>query len=191
LYDSTGRVVAAGLSNSSGSDQAIYADPYALGFDYQSFGVWGTGLVSGSTGRYGAISAGAQTSAASVPTSGSANFNGAAGGIYVDTAGTAYRYGAYATFAVNFGTRTVGMTTNSDRIVNINTNAVFNITTPITATMTYTAGSNRFSGNFQAGTFMTGSGSGQFYGPVANELGGTFFISGSSGKIIGGFGGKR
>jgi hypothetical protein len=83
------------------------------------------------------------------------------------------------------------MTTNSDRLVNINTNAIYNVTTPITAIMTYAAGSNRFSGNFQAGTAMTGTGSGWFYGPAANELGGTFFISGTGGKLIGGFGGKR
>lgn len=191
FYDSTGRFVAQGLSNSTGSDQAIYAEPSALGFDYQSFGVWGSGLVAGSTGRYGAISAGAPTSASAVPTSGSVNFNGVAGGIYVDPNGTAYRYGAYAVFAVNFGSRSINMTTNSDSLVNINTEQKFILTTPITANMTYAAGSNRFSGSFQLGSAMSGAGSGQFYGPAANELGGTFFISGNGGKLIGGFGGKR
>jgi hypothetical protein len=61
----------------------------------------------------------------------------------------------------------------------------------MTATMTYAAGSNAIRGTFQIGTLMSGSGSGWFYGPAANELGGTFFISGSAGKMLGGFGAKR
>jgi hypothetical protein len=101
FVDTNGRAIATGLSNASGSDQALYADPYVLGFDYQSFGVWGTGLVPGSTARIGAISAGSRTGAASVPTAGSATFNGGVGGIYVDNAGIAFRYGAYATYDVN------------------------------------------------------------------------------------------
>lgn len=191
LVDRNGRPVGVAISNSTGSDQAIYADPYVVGFDYQSFGVWGSGLVAGSTGRYGAISVGAETSASAVPTTGSVTFNGAAGGIYIDPAGIAFRYGAYATFGVNFGTRVIDMTTSGDTLVNIATNSLSYPTSPITARLTYAAGSNSFSGTFQASTFMSGTGSGKFYGPNARELGGTFFISGSGGKIVGGFGAKQ
>jgi hypothetical protein len=183
--------VAVALSNSTGSNQAIYADPYAVGFNYQSFGVWGTGLVPGTTGKYGAISAGATTSVASLPSAGLATFRGYAGGIYSDSSGTPYRYGANASFAVDFGGRTLAMVTSNDGITNISTNVTTSISTPITASMTYGAGSSIFSGTFQAGTFLSGRGSGTFYGPAANEIGGTFFISGSSGALIGGFGAVR
>lgn len=191
LLDRNDRPVGVIVSNSSGSDQAIYADPYVLGFDYQSFGVWGSGLVPSSTGRYGAISVGAETSAATVPTTGNVTFNGFAGGIYVDVNGASYRYGANATFGVNFGTRVIDMTTSGDVLVNIERNTRSFPTSPITARLTYAAGSNSFSGTFQAGTFMSGTGSGKFYGPNARELGGTFFISGSGGKMVGGFGAKQ
>jgi hypothetical protein len=169
----------------------LYADPYVLGFDYQSFGVWGTGLVPGSTARIGAISAGMRTAATAVPASGNATFNGGVGGIYVDNTGSSFRYGASATFGVNFATRSISMITTGDTLVNISTNAVTGTSTPMTATMTYGAGSNAIRGTFQVGNLMSGSGSGWFYGPAANELGGTFFISGSAGKMLGGFGGKR
>lgn len=189
--DTAGKVVATGVSNSSRSDQLLFADPYSLGFNYQTFGVWGTGIVAGQTARYGAVSGGAVTTANAVPTSGTANFNGFIGGIYLDTAGEGFRYGANAAFAVNFGVRSISMTTSGDRLVNVNTNVAYIWNTPLTAAMTYATGSSRFSGTFRAGNFMSGTGSGTFYGPAANELGGTFFISGSAGKMVGGFGAKQ
>lgn len=191
FVDTAGKPIAFGVRNSSGSDQLLTADPYVIGFNYQSFGVWGTGIVAGQTARYGVLSAGSTTPTSAIPAAGSANFNGLIGGIYIDNAGEGFRYGANAAFAVNFGTRTILMTTSGDRSVNVNTNIGFIWNVPLSATMTYAAGSSRFSGTFRAGSFMTGTGSGTFYGPAANELGGTFFISGSAGKMVGGFGGKQ
>ncbi len=191
FVDTAGKPIAFGVRNSSGSDQLLAADPYVLGFNYQSFGVWGTGIVAGQTARYGALSAGSITSTSAIPAAGSANFNGLIGGIYIDTAGEGFRYGANAAFAVNFGTRSISMTTSGDRLVNVNTNIAYIWNAPLSATMTYAPGSSRFSGTFRAGNFMTGTGSGNFYGPAANELGGTFFISGSAGKMVGGFGAKQ
>src|SRR5579871_1157099 len=60
---------------------AIVADPRSLGFNYQTFGVWLSGSGVGS-GLGGAISAGAATPGGSIPLTGSANYNGAAGGLY-------------------------------------------------------------------------------------------------------------
>ena len=39
---------------------------------------------------------------------------------------------------------------------------------------------------------MSGNANGKFYGPTANEVGGTYAVSGSGlGSFVGGFGGKR
>ncbi|MBC2652354.1 transferrin-binding protein-like solute binding protein [Novosphingobium aerophilum] len=182
--------IATALSNSTGSNQAIYIDPYAVGFNYQSFGAWGTGLVAGSTGKYGAISAGATTAAASVPTTGTATFRGYAAAIFTNPNGDAFRYGANAAFSVNFANRSVALSTSGDVVTNINTNVAYNWTTPMSGTMTYAAGSNTFSGTLTTST-LTGIGTGSFYGPAATELGGTFVLRGAAGAMVGGFGGKQ
>lgn len=192
LYDQSNRAVGVAVENASGSDQALYADPYLLGFSYQSFGVWASNLVPGATARFGAISVGAKTAGSAVPSSGNVAFNGRAGGVYVDPNGVGFRYGAYATFAVNFAGRSVAMTTSGDRIWRISDDAMFTVTAPIIGNMTYSPGGAFFSGTVNTqNNVMTGTGSGWFYGPSANELGGTFFISGTGGKLVGGFGAGR
>lgn len=189
------RPLATAVYNATGSDQAIFGDPYVLGFNYQTFGVWGTGLVNGSTGRFGATSVGSRTAASSIPTTGTVNYRGYAGGIYTD--GAKYRYAADANFVVNFTNRTVSMSTLNQTLTDIATNNVFytNIG-QISGTMSYAVGSQLFSGNLTATgqtSFqnLSGTGSGTFYGPAANEIGGTFFLRGSVNTLVGGFGGKQ
>lgn len=186
--------VATAVYNSTGSDQGIYGDPYVLGFNYQTFGVWGTGLVTGGTGKFGAMSVGAKTSTTAVPTSGSVTYRGYAGGIYTD--GAVYRYAADATFNVNFANRTVGIATTNQTLTSVNTN-VTTVTgmLQLSGTMSYAAGSSSFSGNLSANGQtsllpLSGTGSGTFYGPSANEIGGTFFLRGQTTTLVGGFGGK-
>lgn len=190
-----GLPVAAVVYNASGSNQALFGDPYVLGFNYQTFGVWGTGLVRGQTGKFGAISVGSKTSASSVPTTGSVTYRGYAGGIYTD--GAIYRYAADATFNVNFGNRTVAFSTSNQTLTSINT-GVTSATgiLQISGLMAYGAGTTKFSGNLSANGLtsllpLSGTGSGAFYGPTANELGGTFFLRGPTTTLVGGFGGKQ
>lgn len=187
--------VATAVYNSSGSNQALFGDPYVLGFNYQTFGVWGTGLVRGQSGKFGAMSVGSKTSASSVPTTGSVTYRGYAGGIY--TEGAISRYAADATFNVNFGSRTVAFSTSNQTLTDILT-GVTSATSilRITGTMSYVAGSTKFSGDLTANGLtslrpLSGTGSGTFYGPTANELGGTFFLRGSTTTLVGGFGGKQ
>lgn len=186
----SGIPIATALSNQTGTNQTIYIDPYAVGFNYQSFGAWGTGLVAGSTARYGAISAGVATTASTIQTTGTATFRGIAAAIFTNPQGDGYRYGADALFNVNFASRSVGMTTNNDIVTNIATNITYRWTTPISGTMTYAAGTNAFAGILTSGS-MTGNAAGRFYGPGAAELGGTFVIKGGLGAMVGGFGGKQ
>jgi hypothetical protein len=187
--------VATAVYNTSGSNQALYGDPYALGFNYQTFGVWGTGLVTGQSGKFGAISVGAKTNASAVPTTGSITYRGYAGGIYTD--GATYRYAADATFDVNFGSRSIAFSTRNQTLTSVLT-GVTSATgmLQMSGVMTYGAGSTKFSGNLTANGLtslltLSGTGSGTFYGPTANELGGTFFLRGPTTTLVGGFGGKQ
>lgn len=174
-------------------DQALYANPDKLGFEYQSFGVWGEGLVLGQTANYGAISAGAVTQGSSIPTSGTATFTGVAGGIYTSRTANTFRYASLATFDVDFVNREIDMSTAGTVLVEINTENVQTTSIlNITGTMTFAEGSPSFSGQLTAsnGFFpLTGEGSGSFYGPEAQELGGTFFLTdGGIQNLVGGFG---
>ncbi len=188
-----GQSVATLVYNSDGSKQALYADPFGVGFNYQSFGVWGTGLVAGGTGSYGAVSVGAKTVTSAVPTSGNANFIGYVGGIY--TNGATNRYAANANFNVNFSNRTVDVSTSGSTLTPTLTNTTFGIGyLNISGTMSYFQGTSNFSGSLSAAgqnAPLSGAGSGTFYGPNANELGGTFFLRGPTTTLIGGFGAKR
>lgn len=64
----------------------LAADPIALGWNYQTFGVWDT-VFDADSGRIGAFSAGAPTPVSAVPTSGTATYTGMAGGFHADAAG--------------------------------------------------------------------------------------------------------
>ena len=57
-------------------------------------------------------------------------------------------------------------------------------------TLTYAAGSNDFSGSVSS-SGLNGNAKGRFYGPAANEAGGTFALTGSGVQAyIGAFGAK-
>lgn len=187
--------VATAVYNGSGSNQALFGDPYVLGFDYQTFGVWGTGLVTGGSGKFGAFSVGSKTSASAIPTTGSVTYRGYAGGIY--TEGAISRYAADATFSVDFANRTIGFATTNQTLTDVLTN-ITSATSMLrlSGTLSYAAGSNGFSGNLSANGRtsllpLNGTASGAFYGPTASEIGGTFFLRGSTTTLVGGFGGKR
>lgn len=192
-----GVAVAVAGQNLSGSVQAIYANPLNLGFNYQTFGVWGTGLVPGQTANYGAISGGAVTLAASVPNSGTATFVGVAGGIFSD-AGNPARYASSATFNVDFSNQTIGMQTTGSTLTylsdpnNVRLVSYLNMS----GNFNYSSNTHFFTGSITAtgsngSTLISGNARGQFYGPSANELGGTFVLSGGSSSLVGGFGAKH
>ncbi len=177
------------------SDQkniAIGANYTALGYNYQSFGVWTTGIGTGS-GNIGAISAGAATQNAALPTTGTATFNGSAGGVYVDPAGQGFLAAANSTLTTNFGTHSVNYSTTGSAAVNptngaaLQNPAILNMQ----GTLTYAAGSNNFSGPVTTSA-LNGNVKGQFYGPTANEAGGTFALTGSGVQAyVGAFGAKQ
>jgi hypothetical protein len=171
----------------------VAADAVALGWNYQAYGVWGTDL-SASSSVLGAVSAGRATPGSAVPTSGIAVFNGLASGFYFDSNGTAFATAAGMRADVNFSGRSIGFSTSNTTLVN--TNSGVQSTDPnlnLTGTFSYAQGVNAFSGRVNtANSQLTGQGSGRFYGPTAEEIGGVYSLSGAGvSRMIGGFGGKR
>jgi hypothetical protein len=61
----------------------------------------------------------------------------------------------------------------------------------LNASIGYPAGTNAFSGMVTSANGMTGSLSGRYYGPNAEEVGGVYNLGGTAGTMMGGFGGKR
>jgi hypothetical protein len=94
---------------------------------------------------------------------------------------------------VNFDVRSIDFSTSST------TRADLATATPtsdpglnLAGTFTYSAGTNQFSGSLTTqNTFLAGSGTGRFYGPNAQEIGGVYSLTGSGGSMLGAFGGKR
>jgi hypothetical protein len=177
--------------NLAGTASAI--DPFAVGWNYQTFGVWTTNT-SPTSWAAGAVSVGAATSGSALPMTGNAVFNGGAAGVYVDSGGTAFATGAAMSAIVDFSARNIQFSTSGTTLINANTSAQTNDNgLNLSGTLSYAQGVNSFSGGVQtANGALSGQGSGRFYGPSAQELGGVYSLTGAGvSRMIGGFGGKQ
>jgi hypothetical protein len=167
-----------------------------LGWNYQSFGVWMKDA-SLPTFQAGAMSAGAVTPGSAVPTISSATFTGHAGGFYFDGAGNRFSTDAQMSAATNFSTRNIQFSTAGTVLTPMGAAVVPSTLDPATlnlsGNLTYAPGTSQFSGSVNtANGNLTGTASGRFYGPSAQEIGGTYGLGSTDGKrMLGGFGGKR
>jgi hypothetical protein len=181
-------------AKSNRSSYALAQDPSSFGWEYQSFGVWSTAPVAG-TGNAGAMSTGAPTRGADIPTSGTATFTGKSIGFYTDAAGVGYAAFSDVSVNANFGARTLGLSSSGTSKTHdyITKSPASNL--DLTGTLTYAAGTNSFTGNLTntSGTALSGTSTGRFYGPSAQELGGVFTLKAGSGvETYGGaYGAKR
>lgn len=183
---------ATAVQSGDGKNIAIGANYTALGYNYQTFGIWATGIAGGS-GFIGAVSAGAATQNSALPATGTATFNGTAGGVYVDTAGQGFLAASNSTLTTNFGTNSINYSTTGSAAVNPTTGSSLQNPSILNmqGTLTYTAGSNNFSGPVSTSA-LNGNAQGRFYGPTASEAGGTFALTGSGVQAyIGAFGAKQ
>lgn len=157
------------------------------GWDYQNYGVWATGINSGNGGNAGAVSVGSVTPASGMPTTGTATFTGNTAG-YVVISGSPSNYGASMSASVNFGARTINFQTTGTTLADGTALAGGNLT----GLFVYGAGSSQFAGAVATvNGGLKGSAAGSFYGPTAQEIGGTYSLSGAVGGMVGAFGGKR
>ena len=106
-----------GLKSSDSGDWALATEPTSslLNWKYQSIAIWTDPDGLGS-GRYGAISAGVETNATTLPTSGSASFTGAGWGFYTDVSNNDFVVQSDISATANFATRQLTVnSTNSGK----------------------------------------------------------------------------
>jgi hypothetical protein len=171
---------------------AIAFDPEEIGWNYQTFGLWQT-TDSATTGGGGVVSIGAATPGGAIPTAGAATFKGYAGGLYVDTTGTDHMVSGLVTVAADFGARRASF--SSTNMVDIFEGTAFT-GTDLSGVLTYAAGQNALTGTLTtANGRLSGTANAQFFGPIAQEIGGLFALSPAAAtsieRLIGGFGAKR
>jgi hypothetical protein len=167
-----------------------------VNWNYQTFGVWQSTTVVGPTAtiKMGAISAGNLSPVSGIPTSGGAIYAGVTSGVYVDAAGVLYSYNASLASNADFLNKTLSFDTIGTMIANASSGVV--TSTPglnLNGTMTYGAGSSQFSGGLDSADLsLSGTAVGNFYGPMADEIGGTYALTGTGTEtMIGGFGARR
>lgn len=179
--------------NKSGASSALLLPSGAITWNYQSFGYWVAGAVGGNAVA-GAISFGSPTVMSAIPTSGTATYTGTAGGIYVNPAGATFEHAAAMSSTANFGTRSIAFSTFNTFLTTTNV-PVSSPQLDLTGTLTYGSSANQFTGAVTApGTpSLSGTATGRFYGPNAEEIGGVIGLSGTGGRetLLSGFGGKR
>jgi hypothetical protein len=186
------------VPNSVASRDAIFATARDFGWDYQSYGAWVSTTPNGSgfRGEASAVSVGAQTSGAAIPTGGGATFRGKAGGVYAPSYNERSLVTADATLIADFAARTATFTTTTMR--DVMDGRSFD-GTAVTGSLGWQPGINALTG--QASTAdgrLSGAAQGQFYGPSAQEVGGTFTLrsaatvtGATASALVGAFGAKR
>lgn len=185
---SSGAVCAAQTSTSIG----VLGNPSFHAWNYQTYGVWAQ-QPSPTTFQTGAISVGAATPGSAVPTTGNATFTGFSSGFFTENM-QPYFSSALVSAAVDWSARTVNFTTSNTTIGNLLSGGT--LAAPdldLSGTLQYSPGSNQFTGAVNATrNTMTGSATGRFYGPAAQEMGGVFGLQGSNtSSYVGAFGARR
>ncbi len=190
MIDTSGAVIA--VTNPSSLGVVINKDNPSVPWQYQTFGIWETGLDT-NTGRIGSISVGESTTGSNIPLTGTVDFDGVSGGIYIDPVGKTYITASDLYARVDFGQRTIAMETVGTGKIDAVTgdigsgNYPVDLSLDMQGTLRYSAGLNSFTGTVSApgmtGTVstpgMSGTSTGQFYGPAAQELGGVFSLQGA------------
>jgi len=193
-------------SNSNSTGKIVNALDSSLVWNYQTYGYW---LVTTSltTTVVGAMSFGSPTPVPGMPTSGSGAYNGRSGGAYVDPAGNLFTFSGTMNSTVNFATQAIQFNSFVSQVTPVPggagiapSPALLNIN----ASLSYApGGTNQFSGPVTAagqGAGLSGTLNGTFYGPQAQEIGGTFSLNAvpptppnpqNKEAMVGGFGGKR
>lgn len=168
------------------------------GFSYTQIGSWGqcsANCIAGTTTEVvGIFVRGEATAPANIPTTGSFTYNGTAFGVGTDSAGNVASGLSNMAANANFASRSIAFSTSGTVITPSATGVgVSDPTFDMVGTLTYAAGQNLFTGTVTAGsgvTAQTGTATGRFNGPAAQEIGGVFSLSGSGRSLIGGFTGK-
>ena len=160
-------------------------NPFTLGWRYQTFGIWASSRLD----KIGGYSIGAPTSGSGVPTAGSALYRGQTLGLYNDASGDGRVTASNLMAQANYASRTIAVSSSgtvytSDSTPNNDLN--------FSGAMSYSAAANDLTGSFTTTSGLNGTMKGQFYGPAAEELGGTFSTNNAGLQVyLGAFGAKK
>ncbi len=193
--------VSIAFNNSTAATQAATFDSHADGLDYTRYGNWAAFSVSNNVSTLiggGAFVGGYQTPTANLPAAGSASYTGTSRILWGGPGNSAVGTGE-ASVTANFGTGSVnGTMTNFALADETGFHDVFN---DLGFTAQLAPGQNSFAGTVSVtsapgGLFSlpmgsTGSLSGLFFGPGAQEVGGVWTLTGATGRAIGSFGAKQ
>ena len=172
---------------------AVVANPYQLGWNYQSFGIWNSnGITSGNLGLESFGKGYAPST--SLPTSGSATFTGELAGFYVSPTGDGSIAAAKLSVTTDFAARTLSFASTGTTLTTDLSSAVPAPDLDLTGTLTYGSGSSAFVGTLNnAGGTLSGKTYGRFYGPASQELGGIFTVKSATTAetLAGAYGAKR
>jgi hypothetical protein len=179
--------------SADGTRNALAANSFGFDWNYQSFGIWGTGGGTGS-GTYGTISVGAATPGAAIPTAGSATYFGVTGGRYVNSDGQNFFTSSLMQASANFATRSISFSTTGTSVTADLINSSPNTNLNLSGTLSYAPSTNQITGTVSSAGGLNGTVSARFYGPSAQEIGGTFSLDSGPSSLegyAGGFGGRQ
>lgn len=168
----------------------VTPDPARL--NYHTLGSWASIPAPLGTYTSGYVTLGTATPVAQIPVSGTASYAGLLNAAYTG-ASTLYEVSAQANAVADFVARAVTLTTSGSHLLDALTpssTAVADSGFNLSGTLNWTAGTNQLSGTLTTGNGLSGPATAKFFGPAAEELGGTFDLSagGSVNRLIGGFG---
>jgi hypothetical protein len=176
------------------TELALTANPYFLGWNYQTFGVWVTGSGTG-FGRIGTLSVGSITPSAGVPNVGTPTYLGELGGAYVAPDGTDFVATADLQIDADFLTNALDFRSLNTRLTRDLQTFTPDSNLDLNGTLTCCGGSSGFAGPVSNQTGgLVGEAKGSFYGPNAEELGGNFLLTNGSNNLetyVGSFGAAR
>jgi hypothetical protein len=184
------------LNSTTTSELSVFKSGSAngrLALTYVTYGVWTTTVRGATTSSFTShfAASGIQTSAASMPLTGSATYTGVADGAAL-AAGQTYRLlGSTGTLNANFATGAITTTLALRGNPDVTSDAIgtTNLGT-LTGSAAIGAGTNKYSGTI-TGTGLSGTLTGAFFGPAAAETGYSFQVSGGGNAAAGVFVGKK
>jgi hypothetical protein len=165
-------------------------------FQYLTWGSWDeeSGSSGPVNGVVGFLVVGQPTPPANIPVSGTATYTGLTEGYLTNftNSDTSFVGDFYADFSAtaNFSARTLAVRT-SGMMMNAGETPTSRPEHNYSGTLRYSAGSNQFSGTVTTASGGTGTATGQFFGPAAQEIGGVVDISSGTIRMIGTFAGKQ
>lgn len=181
-------------TGTSPSSSVIYGNPEANDWEYQTYGLW-LQQDAGPNQFAVVLSMGAATAGASIPTQGTATYLGNTLGVNAAADGEMFAHSARLRADVDFAARRVEFSTFGTQAAPLysdTSGAMGASHLDLNGTLVYAPGVNSFSGAVTSAGGMSGTASGRFYGPEAQEIGGVYGLTGAGPveKMTGSFGGK-